>query len=123
MGWFTRTPYTPEPDDPPPKRLASDEFLSALAEVAEGYDRREAQARASVVKRAEELSRKTSFNYRELEEQYIQQLRSAILDAVLYRGLADEVRSTIRSYTDDGRTPPYMQIRSKDALMQVKVDA
>lgn len=105
--WWGKPPPMEE-DDPPFVRVASVEFVEGLKEIASFYEAREKSARASVVKKADELSRKERFNYRELEEQYINEMRGTILDAITYKNLAAEIRGWIRDYEDRGRRPSYL---------------
>jgi hypothetical protein len=107
MGWFSPK-EVPEEQEPAPVRLASPEFVSGLVEIAEIYERREKAAREIVRGRAEELSRKTCFNYRELEDRYLGEIRAAMVSALQNQAEASEVRDWIRQYEYRGRRPPYM---------------
>lgn len=107
MGWFSSSP-APEDTEPEPVHLASEEFIAAIVEIAELYERRENAARETVRTRSDELSRKTSFNYRELEDQYIGEIRAEMLSAIQNQALASEMRDRIRWYKFRGGRPQYM---------------
>lgn len=109
MGWFSKDPPR-EDDEPAPVRLASPEFVSALVEVAEIYERREKDARGRVVGMAEQLSRRTYFNSGELD-QGLAEIRAAITGAFNDKATANEIRDWIRDYEYRGRRPPYMAPR------------
>ena len=113
MGWFFNREPEPEESDPVPVRLASDEFISGLIELAEMYERREKASRVSVVTLAEALSKKVHFNSGDLDRA-ISEIRGALLSSFDYGAVASEIRSFIQDYKYRGRRPPYMRPQTEE---------
>lgn len=111
MAWpFTFIRSKPEAEDdaePVYVRLASDEFLSGLVEIAEIYERREQEERERIIKVATELSRKEHFNHGDLDRM-LGEMRDALCSATWHKSQSSEIRSWIQDYEHRGRRPPYM---------------
>lgn len=109
MGWFSKATPEPEWTEPTFVRLASDEFISGLVEIAEIYERREKASRAQVVAIATRLTARTYFNFGDLDRS-LGETRAAISDAFDNMAAASEIRGWIRQYKCQGRRPPYLPV-------------
>jgi hypothetical protein len=112
--WFLRSTKPEEDEDPPIVRVASNEFVSALVEVAEMYERQEKQEREIVKVYAERLCEKTHFNHGDVDRA-VDEIRNAVLISIAKRRAASEIREMIQEFEYRGRRPSYMRVPHQES--------